>query len=49
MQRFTDYLNTADDDMKWTTEGEVVTESVEEDEGEKKINRALAPGGGALA
>ena len=26
VQNFTDYLNTVDDDVKWTTEGEVVKE-----------------------
>ena len=42
-QEFTDYLNTVDEDIKWTTEGEVVTELGVEKEGtEKRVERALA-------
>ena len=37
-QTFTDFLNTVDDDIKWTTEGEVLKEW----EGEDKLERTLA-------
>ena len=40
-QEFTDYLNTVDDDIKWTTEGEVRTELVCEEE-DRKVERTLA-------
>ena len=36
---FTDYLNTVDEDIKWTTEGEVVKEV---EEVEKRTKRGLA-------
>ena len=40
-QNFIDYLNTVDDDIKWTTEGEVVKE-VEVEGLENKTERGLA-------
>ena len=40
-QHFIDYLNTVDDDIKWTTEGEVVKE-VEVEGLENKTKRGLA-------
>ena len=40
-QEFTDYLNTLDEDIKWTTEGEVKTDLVSEDV-EKRVERSLA-------
>ena len=40
-QHFIDYLNTVDDDIKWTTEGEVVKE-VEVEGLENKTERGLA-------
>ena len=40
-QNFIDYLNTVDDDIKWTTEGEVVKE-VEVEGLENKTKRGLA-------
>ena len=40
-QNFIDYLNTVDDDIKWTTEGEVV-EEVEVEGLENKTERGLA-------
>ena len=39
-QEFTDYLNTIDEDIKWTTEGEVLREIEVEDE--KQVERCLA-------
>ena len=39
-QNFTDYLNTVDEDIKWTTEGEVVTE-VEVEGLENKMETGL--------
>ena len=44
-QRFTEYLNTVDPDIKWTSEGETITEVVTTDDGEDqetKIERSLA-------
>ena len=38
---FTDYLNTVDPDIKWTTEGEVVIET-DDDDTEMKAERCLA-------
>ena len=40
-QNFIDYLNTVDDDIKWTTEGEVVKE-VDVEGLENKTERGLA-------
>ena len=40
-ESFTEYLNTIDDDIKWTTEGEVHKEVEVEDMG-KKVERCLA-------
>ena len=40
-QSFTDYLNTVDEDIKWTTEGEVVKE-VEVEGMENRMERGLA-------
>ena len=40
-QNFIDYLNMVDDDIKWTTEGEVVKE-IEVEGLEKKTERGLA-------
>ena len=40
-QSFTDYLNTVDEDIKWTTEGEVVKE-VEVEGMENRMERRLA-------
>jgi hypothetical protein len=40
-QEFTDFLNTVDDDIKWTTEGEVVLKGSGEGE-EESTERALA-------
>ena len=40
-QAFTEYLNTIDDDIKWTTEGEVQQE-IEVEDMEKKVERCLA-------
>ena len=39
-QKFTDYLNTVDEDIKWTTEGEVV--KVEVEGMENRMERGLA-------
>ena len=44
-QHFTDYLNTVDPDIKWTSEGETTTEVVLEaagEEQEKRLERSLA-------
>ena len=40
-KEFTDYLNTVDEDIKWTTEGEEVKE-VEQQGIEHKCERSLA-------
>ena len=40
-QAFTDYLNTVDEDIKWTTEGEVLKD-IEVEDNEKKVERCLA-------
>ena len=40
-QNFTDYLTTVNEDIMWTTEGEVVKE-VEVEELENKVERRLA-------
>ena len=40
-QAFTEYLNTIDEDIKWTTEGEVEQE-IEVEDMEKKVERCLA-------
>ena len=40
-ETFTEYLNTIDNDIKWTTEGEVHQE-VEVEDMEKKVERCLA-------
>ena len=40
-QVFTEYLNTIDDDIKWTTDGEVQQE-IEAGDMEKKVERCLA-------
>ena len=40
-QAFTEYLNTIDEDIKWTTEGEVQQE-IEVEDMEKKVERCLA-------
>ena len=40
-QAFTEYLNTIDDDIKWTTEGEAQQE-IEVEDMETKVERCLA-------
>ena len=40
-QEFTDFLNTVDDDIKWTTEGEVVQAVTDGDCLETDIERSL--------
>ena len=36
-QEFTDFLNTVDDDIKWTTEGEVIQAVTDDDSLESNV------------